>query len=204
MRYSIGVLVLSAGILSAATGYYQHNLVADTPGVADFTDPNLVNAWGIATSAASPFWTCNAGTGTSTVYASSNTPGAALGTPNAALKPTVPGAGGALGGVCTGIVANSVTTAFMIHTATDPTLRSASFIFATEDGTISGWANAADPAHAILVVDNSTQAVYKGLAIVTAPTPQLYAPNFKNGAIDVFDANFRPVALAPGAFGDPN
>ncbi len=195
-------MVLSAGVLSAATGYYKHNLVADTAGVADFTDPNLVNAWGIATSATSPFWTCNGGTGTSTVYAASNTPGAALGTPNANLKPSVPGAGGATNGVCTGIVANSATTAFMISTAANPTPRSASFIFATEDGTISGWANAVDPAHAILTVDNSKTAVYKGLAIITSPTPQLYAANFKTGAIDVFDANFKPVALPAGSFTD--
>jgi hypothetical protein len=44
--------------------------------------------------------------------------------------------------------------------------------------------------------------VYKGLAIVTSPTPQLYAANFKTGAIDVFDANFKPVTLLPGSFTD--
>jgi uncharacterized protein (TIGR03118 family) len=203
MQKAVSLLVLSTGILSAATGYYQHNLVADTPGVADFTDPNLVNAGGIATSAASPFWTCNGGTGTSTVYAANNTPGAALGTPNAALKPTIPGAGGSSGGVCTGIVANSVTTAFNVSTAANPTPRSASFIFATEDGTISGWANAADPAKAILTVDNSTTAVYKGLAIVAAPVPQLYAANFRTGAIDVFGVDYKPVTLEAGAFTDP-
>lgn len=205
MSKSLAVMAfaISTGILHAAAGYLQHNLVADVAGVADFTDPLLVNAWGIATSATSPFWTCNGGTGTSTVYAASNTPGAALGTPNATLKPTVPGAGGALGGVCTGIVANSVATAFNVSTSAAPTPRQATFIFATEDGTISGWANATDPAHAVLTVDNSATAVYKGLAIVTAPTPQLYAANFKSGAIDVFDANYKPVTLAAGAFTDP-
>ena len=83
---------------------------------------------------------------------------------------------------------------------TDPTPRSASFIFATEDGTIAGWANAADPAHAILAIDNSSNSVYKGLAIVTAPTPMLYAANFRSGSIDVFDASWKPVALAAGSF----
>lgn len=205
MKTLVGVLFLSTTtILSAATGYYVHNLVSDQQGVADFTDPLLVNAWGLATSAASPFWTCNAGTGTSTVYAASNTPGAALGTPNATLKPTVPGAGGKPGGSCTGIVANSVTTAFTVVGPTDPTPRSASFIFATEDGTIAGWANAADSAHAILTIDNSSSSVYKGLAIVTAPTPMLYAANFRTGSLDVFDASWKPVALAPGSFADPS
>jgi uncharacterized protein (TIGR03118 family) len=196
------LLMLAAQTLPAATGYYKHNLVSDQPGVADFTDPNLVNAWGLATSATSPFWVCDAGTGLSTVYAASNTPGAGLGTPNATLKPTVPGAGGSLKGTCTGIVANTATTSFNISTTASPTLRPASFIFDTEDGTISAWANGVDPAHAILVVDNSKTAVYKGLAIVATPAAQLYAANFRTGTIDVFDSSFKPVALAPGAFSD--
>lgn len=205
MRKAVPLLAvtLSIGALRAATGYYVRNLVADQPGVADFTDPNLVNAWGLATSATSPFWVCDGGTGLSTVYSASNTPGAALGTPSATTKPTVPGAGGSLNGVCTGIVANSATTSFNISTTASPTPRSASFIFVTEDGTLSGWANATDPAHAVLVVDNSATAVYKGLAIVTTPTPLLYAANFKTGAIDVFDANYKPVTLAAGSFTDP-
>lgn len=203
MRRTASLLILLApAILSGATGYLKHNLVSDVPGQADFTDPNLVNAWGIATSATSPFWVCDGGTGLSTVYSASNTPGAALGTPSA-LKPSIPGAGGSPNGVCTGIVANSATTSFLFSTPANPTPRPASFIFDTEDGTISAWANAVDPAHAILLVDNSATAVYKGLAIVTTPTPQLYAANFKAGTIDVFDASYKPVTLAAGAFTDP-
>ena len=197
------ILVTSLRLACAATGFYQHNLVADVAGVADFTDPNLVNAWGIATSATSPFWLCDAGTGLSTVYSASNTPGAALGTPNATLKPAVPGAASNPNGPCTGIVANTATTSFMFSSATVTTPRPASFIFATEDGVISAWANAIDPAHAILLVDNSATAVYKGLALVATPTPQLYAANFRAGTIDVFDGSFKPVTLTAGAFTDP-
>jgi hypothetical protein len=51
--------------LPAATGFLVHNLVADVPGVADFTDPNAVNVWGIAISSGSPFWVCDGGTGRS-------------------------------------------------------------------------------------------------------------------------------------------
>jgi uncharacterized protein (TIGR03118 family) len=79
----------------------------------------------------------------------------------------------------------------------------ASFIFVTEDGILSAWANGADPANALVEVDNSKTAVYKGLALLTTPTPQLYATNFRAGTIDVFDASFKPVTLAPGAFTDP-
>ena len=191
-------LALAAPVLPAATGYYQHNLVADVAGVADFTDPNLVNAWGLATSATSPFWVCDAGTGLSTVYAASNTPGAALGTPNATLKPTIPGPGGNTLGVCTGIVANTATTSFNISNAANPTPRPSSFIFVTEGGALSAWANAVDPAKAVLVLDNSSSAVYKGLALVTTPTPQLYAANFRAGTIDVLTRVSSPSPWPPG------
>jgi uncharacterized protein (TIGR03437 family) len=50
--------------------------------------------------------------------------------------------------------------------------------------------------------DNSNTAVYKGLALVTTPTVQLYLANFKAGTIDVYDAQFKPVTLAAGAFAD--
>ncbi len=191
-------------LLPAATGYYVHNLVADTAGVADFTDPNLVNAWGLVASATSPFWTCDAGTGLSTVYTVSNSATAVpMGTPNANVKPTVPGPGSNLNGTCTGIVANGNTSAFMFNSATVTTPRAASFIFATEEGTIDAWSSGVDAAHALVLVDNSATAVYKGLAIVTSPTPMLYAANFKTGAIDVFDTDYKPVTLDAGAFTDP-
>src|SRR4051794_1326532 len=73
-----------AAQLPAATGYLVHNLVADaqTTATADFYDPRIVNAWGLVASATSPFWTCNAGTGTSTVYTVNTTNTTPLGTPN--------------------------------------------------------------------------------------------------------------------------
>ena len=79
----------------------------------------------------------------------------------------------------------------------------ASFIFVSEDGVLSAWANGADPTQALVEMDNSSTAAYKGLALVVTPTVQLYAANFKSGAIDVFDAQFKPVTLAAGSFVDP-
>jgi uncharacterized protein (TIGR03118 family) len=190
------MLSLTPCLAPAATGYLARNLIADTAGVADFTDPNLVNGWGIAISAASPFWICDGGTGLSTVYTASAS-AFSISATKAALPPS--GTGG--NKVCTGIVANGASTAFLVGPAPG---RSASFIFASEGGTISGWANAVDPLNAQMAVDNSaTGAVYKGLAQVTTPNPQLYAANFKTGAIDVFDGSFKPVTLAAGAFTDP-
>lgn len=192
--------------LTAATGYLVHNLVADAQatGRADFIDPRIVNAWGLVASATSPFWTCNAGTGTSTVYTVNTTNTTPLGTPNPTLQPTVPGAGG-IKGACTGIVANiapATTPPTFPVTAPGRAAVASSFIFVTEDGVLSAWANGADPAQAIVQVDNSSTAVYKGLAIATSPAPRLYAANFRTGGIDVFDANFKPVTLAAGAFTD--
>src|SRR5260370_29443113 len=81
----------------------------------------------------------------------------------------------------------------------------AAFIFATEDGTLSGWNPSADPANSIVLVDNSASgAVYKGLALAnTSNGPTLYAANFYSATIDVFDANLSPVT-STGAFSDPN
>jgi uncharacterized protein (TIGR03118 family) len=73
-----------------------------------------------------------------------------------------------------------------------------SFIFATEDGTISGWNPNVDGTHSIIAVDKSaistpgTGAVYKGLAI--APDQSLlYAANFRAGTVEVYDPTFKQV-----------
>jgi uncharacterized protein (TIGR03118 family) len=80
----------------------------------------------------------------------------------------------------------------------------ATFLFASEDGTISGW-NSSAGASALIVVDNSESgAVYKGLALGDASSgPSLYAANFSAGVIDVFDRNFSQVILQ-GSFTDPD
>src|ERR1700722_11168182 len=78
--------ILAPRAFPAATppgnAYLQHNLVDDQPVLADFTDPNLINPWGIYTTATSPFWVNDAGTGLATVYSSK---GAV-----SATKPSVP------------------------------------------------------------------------------------------------------------------
>ncbi|HEY2845480.1 MAG TPA: TIGR03118 family protein [Bryobacteraceae bacterium] len=175
---------------AAANAYIQHNLVSDVVGLADVTDTNLVNPWGLSASAASPFWVSNHDKGNATVY---NGSGAI--TPLVVAVP--PGAKGGASGTPTGQVANSATTSFLLSNG-----RSASFIFATEDGTISGFGGSSP---ALLAVDNSAAgAVYKGLAInATGANPVIYAANFNSGKIDVFDAKFAPATLA-GAFVDPN
>ena len=195
MRTSHGfraVVVCTAAAVSAlaatpGNAYYQHNLVADTAGVADFTDPNLVNPWGIATSATSPFWVNDGGTGLSTVYSSS---GAV-----SATKVTVPpSAAGKSPSVATGIVFNGAG-GFAVAAGHNP-----NFIFCTADGAISGWSSAVNPTNGVLMVDNSSSgAIYYGLAISSGTVgPYLYAANFHSGKIDVFDTNYKPATLAGG------
>jgi uncharacterized protein (TIGR03118 family) len=199
-------LTLSPQLLPAATGYLVHNLVADdkSTATADFYDPRLINPWGNVASATSPFWVCDLGL--STIYTVSATNATAMGTPNPTTQPTIPMAGGAKGGSCTGIIANTApatTPPTFPVTAPGKAAAAASFIFVSEDGVLSAWSGGADATQAFVEMDNSSTAAYKGLALVTTPTVQLFAANFKSGGIDVFDAQFKPVTLAAGSFVDP-
>jgi uncharacterized protein (TIGR03118 family) len=195
-------------------------LVSDLPNVAPNQDPVLQNAWGVAfTPAASPFWVADNATGCSTLYNGDGTkvalqvsiplPGNIVAptdckpvNPNAPPTPT-PAAP-------TGIIWNPTTnpaTAFLVPGTNLP----ASFIFVTEDGTISAWTNGLTPANqAVLAVDNSINptagsgAVYKAVAFGTNVNGDfLYATNFRAGTIDVFDHTYKP-AKTDGGFVDPN
>src|SRR5438132_13796261 len=71
------------------------------------------------------------------------------------------------------------------------------FIFATEDGTISGWAASAGTTAVIKADNSASEAVYKGLAIGNNGTANLlYASNFHGTAVDVFDHNYAPAPLS--------
>lgn len=176
--------------------YVQTNLVSDVQGVAPITDPNLKNPWGIAAGSTSPFWVADNKTGVSTLYNGSGTPQPLVVTippPTGGMSPSAP----------TGIVFNDNTqaNAFLVN---GPGTR-AIFMFATEDGTIAAW-NAGT--NAVVKVDHSSSgAVYKGLALAntavgTTTVSRLYTTNFSQGTVEVFDQNFAPVTLAPGAFTD--
>ena len=175
-----------------ATGFSVTDLVSDIPGQAANLDPNLVNPWGIAFTPSSPFWVADNRTGVSTLY---NGTGIAL-----PLVVTVPPpAGGNPPAAPTGVVFNGGA-----GFEASPGLP-ARFIFASEDGTISGWNPTANPTAALRVADNSgSGANYKGLAIGNNGAGDfIYAANFHAGTIDVFDSLFAQSAL-PGNFTDPN
>jgi uncharacterized protein (TIGR03118 family) len=183
------VAILAVSALPAFSGgiYSQTNLVSDIPGEALFTDPSLVNPWGLSDSATSPWWISDNGTGLSTLYSGTGA--------KVALTVTVPPpSGGTPPSAPTGQIFNT-TSDFSVGGA------ASNFIFATEDGTISARTTGTT---VTLEVDNSgSGAVYKGLALGNNGTANfLYAANFNSGNIDVFNASFAPTTLA-GNFTDP-
>src|SRR6266704_1963493 len=187
-------VVLSLGSVqpAAAQFYTQHNLVSDGFVPAAHPDPNLVNAWGLVSGPTTPWWISDNGTGKSTLY------NVATGAVQAVF--TVPGAGGAQGNP-TGLVFNGGTGFVVDNGVGSPS--AARFIFASEDGTISAFKGA--PIVTVVPNANATahDAVYKGLAIDSATAgSRLYATDFHNGKVDIFDSSFHAVTIA-GAFTDP-
>jgi uncharacterized protein (TIGR03118 family) len=177
----------------------QVNLVSDLPGVAAHFDKNLANPWGIAFSPGGPFWIADNQTGVSTLY---NGHGASQSSPFIVPPP----AGSPAGTLSSpdGIVFNG-TNGFDVSGGGNS--GTAYFIFATEDGTISGWNPGVGGQDATLVVDNSnggTGAVYKGLAMAQDFGQNfLYATNFRAGTVEVYNSQFNAVTVQ-GAFTDPN
>jgi uncharacterized protein (TIGR03118 family) len=171
--------------------YAQHNLISDVPGVADHTDSNLVNAWGLDAGPTTPWWISDNGSGKTTLYNVSS---------QSINMFTVPGAGGAQGNP-TGLVFNGGG-GFVVNNGVGSS--PARFIFASEDGTISAFRG--NPI--VTVVPNANAlphgAIYKGLAIDSRTAGQfLYATDFHNGNVDVFDSSFSLVTLS-GNFADPS
>jgi uncharacterized protein (TIGR03118 family) len=208
-------LVASVGVPATASpahhssGFRQVNLIADQPGVAALTDPDLVNAWGMSASPGtdatpgSPLWVSDNGTDKTTLY--NGAPPPAMVSKFLAVDVT--------SGAPTGQVFNQVST-------TDPTgfvvtdaagnSGASRFIFASENGGIDGWnpaVGATGPGlstHTEVEVHNGANAVYKGLAMATASDGHtyLYAANFRSGRIEVYDDTWTPVELPGGLFVD--
>ncbi|MGO4549740.1 TIGR03118 family protein [Lysobacter sp. 2RAF19] len=178
-----------------ADGFYkQRNLVSDGFVPAAHTDPNLVNGWGVAFNPFGFVWVSSADGTVSTLYDGNGVV--------QSLVVQIPSPTMATGGNPTGIVFNG-SDAFVVTrgAASGP----ARFLFATEQGVIAAWAPNVDFTHAIRKINRaSTGANYKGLALSgDGLTQLLYATDFFHARVDVFDSNFMPVMLAPGAFKDP-
>jgi uncharacterized protein (TIGR03118 family) len=175
------------------SAYTQSALVSDGSVAAVSTDAHLKNPWGLAALPTGPFWTGNNGDRTSTVYDGTGLVQATV--------VNIPAGANGLGEV-TGVVASASTTDFMVSNGT--TTAASRFIFATATGTISAWAPSVNAGNAIVTYDDGVGlANYTGLAIAgTGANARLYATDFRNRKIDVFNASFAKVA-ASGGFTDP-
>jgi uncharacterized protein (TIGR03118 family) len=177
----------------ARNAYHQTNLVSDLPGLAQLTDPDLVNPWGMAAGPATPVWVADNGTDKATIY-----PGFVNGSPiqKAPLVVSIPG------GAPTGQVFNG-TPGFEVRDgdASGPAL----FLFDSEAGLVTGWNPGVPPpppSTQAQVGARVRHAIYKGLAIATTSAGTfLYGADFHRGRIDVFDQGFDRVHL-PGRFQD--
>lgn len=167
--------------------YRQTNLVSDIPGFAQLQDSLLINPWGLAQLATSPFWVANQASSTATLYG-----GDVGGSPffKNALNVTIPG------GLPTGAVSNAGTD-FVITSGggTGP----ARFIFSSITGNIIAWR-----AGTVASIQKSNPGhVYTGLAIGNNGASNfLYAADFANKKIDVYNNAFASITLA-GTFTDP-
>jgi uncharacterized protein (TIGR03118 family) len=177
----------------ARNAYHQTNLVSDLPGLAQLTDPDLVNPWGMAAGPATPVWVADNGTDKATIY-----PGFVNGSPiqKAPLVVSIPG------GAPTGQVFNG-TPGFEVRDgdASGPAL----FLFDSEAGLVTGWNPGVPPPPPSTQAQLGARvrhAIYKGLAIATTSAGTfLYGADFHRGRIDVFDQGFDRVHL-PGRFQD--
>ncbi|MES2118260.1 MAG: TIGR03118 family protein, partial [Pseudomonadota bacterium] len=171
---------------TVTSSYAVTSLVSDAVIPAAHTDANLVNGWGVAFNPKGFVWVADNGTSKSTLYDGNGVPQSLV-----VSTPDAP----------TGIVYNGSTD---FKLTSGGVTGSSPFLFATESGMIAAWSPSVNATTAMTVFDGSSAgAVYKGLAIGSyAGTNYLYAADFHNMRVDVFDTSFARVSL-PGNFTDP-
>jgi uncharacterized protein (TIGR03118 family) len=186
-------------IIAPGSAYRVTHFISDSPGLAPVLDPLLVNPWGISMTASSPFWVANNGTSTTQLIR-----GDVGGSP-VVLNPgfstvTIPG------GLPTGTVANPVATEFVLPGACAAAPCGANFLFSSITGNITGWDPNAPAAGSTTAVIGASHPghVYTGLALANNGSGNfLYAADFANGAIDVFNNAFALQPTASFPFADP-
>ena len=182
-------------LLDAGIGYVQTNLVSDIKGLARTSDPNLQNPWGVSQNTQGQFRVADNATGVSTEYSAA---GKIIGTP--VTIPTPPGV--TPPSAPNGNVFNTTSDFVISH---DGKSAPATVIFSSENGTIVGFNPAVDPSEGILEADLSQSgAVFKTLTAGSVNGANyIYASDFHNGTVDVFNGQFQLVHLS-GSFTDPN
>ena len=177
---ALGLGLATTAISPAATAAgFQTKVLDSYP-----SDSSLVNPWGISASSSGAFWVSDNGKSVSTLYSVNPTTDA---TSKLGLVVSIPGNGSVTGQVFNGTAG----------------FGGDSFLFVSEDGTISGWRGSLGTTAETLQV-GSTANVYKGSAFATiGSSSYLYATNFKSGAIDVLKGSMAAPGLS-GSFTDPN
>jgi uncharacterized protein (TIGR03118 family) len=181
---TLGSVLTLTSIPCFALNYQVNPLVSDTSSIsAPHNDPNLINPWGLffAPNGSGFFWTADNGSNLSTLYR-----------PDGTIVPFVIN----VASNPTGATLNPTVNQFPITNGMQ-TLPAA-FIFATENGTLLGFNSTIDSANAVIAVNNSgAGAVYKGLDIGTncCQVTQLYAADFHNSKIDIFDGGFNRIGV---------
>jgi uncharacterized protein (TIGR03118 family) len=170
--------------------FTQDNIISDGFVAAAHEDPNLINPWGVSFSSTGPFWVSDAGTGVTTIYdgegnavpIAGHTAIDIAGVPGQAEK-----------GTPTGQVFNTTANGFQV--SADGVTAKSAFIFVTTQGTISGWApTVAGGSSSVIAVEKSSDSAYTGVTLSnTGQGDLLYAANFRNGTVDVFDQNWQQV-----------
>ena len=167
-------IAVAVALAAAGNSYNVQTLVTNS------SDANLVNGWGLSIGPTTPWWVSDNGTNKSTLYQGTGT--------KAALVVDVPGGP-------TGTVFNGDATAFVV--SQNGKSGAARFLFSTEKGQILGWSPTVNGTLALPGADMSSQgAIFKAMTILNG---KLYATDFHNGKVDVFDSSFAQV---PAAFAD--
>jgi len=186
-------------VIAPGSAYRQTNLLSDLPGFAPVLDPLLVNPWGISMAGTSPLWVANNGTST-TQLIRGDVGGAPVVLNAAPQTVTIPG------GLPTGTVSNPVATDFVLPGACAAAPCGANFLFASITGNIIGWdpnAPAAGSTTGVIAASHPGH-VYTGLTLANNGSGNfLYAADFANGTIDVYNTSFALQPTASFPFADP-
>jgi uncharacterized protein (TIGR03118 family) len=185
-------------LLSGGTGFVETPLVSNIPGLAAHTDPDLINPWGFIETPQGQFRVAANGAGNAPLITAQ---GDVIGP--AVVLPPPPGSPPHTTSAPNGAVLNT-TGDFVI--SFNGQSAPATALFSTEDGTIIGWNPQLSQRFGVVAADQSSAgAVYKMLAMGRAGGANyLYATNFHNGTVDVFDKNFALHTFFAGQFTDPN
>jgi uncharacterized protein (TIGR03118 family) len=181
-----------------STGFVESPLVSSVPGLAPNTDPKLINPWGFSETPAGQFRVAANGAGRGILFdAQGEKEGADI------IIPPPTGSPSGATSTPNGVVSN--TTPDFVITVNGKSAPAA-LLFSTEDGTIAGWNPRLSQTRAVIAADRSGGgAVYKLLALGSAGGANyVYATDFHNGAVDVFDKTFARHTFFAGQFTDPN